>query len=216
MKKTIKQQLANLMPQQDVETIHGKFYMRFELGGEGNKDRLKRIEQATNRGIEIYKHLIGEEEVIIVIEEWESDWLDPDNRNKNYLHQVINQKMETIEGPFEQTYYAVDPYGNKVEKIADEKLDCKLIIGKVAISLAQVKSIIKGIACHEMGEEPSVPQDVYFFSINKQAGFRIYDDRGCDIWANSIETLKPIYKNLNAWILDYNRSEIDEMFKSSA
>ena len=214
MKKTIKQELIKLIPNSGIDTIHGKYYMRFELGDEGNKNKLNRINQATKRGIEIYKNLIENDEIIIAIEEWENNWLDKENRNKNYLYQILNSNTQKrIKGPFEQTYYEEDSNGKKIEKIFHEKKDCDLIIGKLKITISQVEKIIKGIASLEMGEEPSIPQDVFFFSIKKQAGFRIYDDRGCDIWANSIETLRPIYENLNSWILDYNRPEIDEMFK---
>lgn len=79
------------MPNTGITSIHGMHYMRFELGGEGNNDRLKRIEQATTRGCEIYRKLIGDDEVIIAIEEWESDFLDPKNINKPYVHKILQE-----------------------------------------------------------------------------------------------------------------------------
>jgi hypothetical protein len=41
----------------------------------------------------------------------------------------------------------------------------------------------------------------------------MYDDKGCDVWSNHKGNLRPIYENLNDWILDYNRSKIDKYFK---
>ena len=214
MKKTLKEELNRLLPNTGIETIHGIFYMRFELGGGGNKDRLKRIEQATLRGTEIFKQLIGEDEIIITIEQWENEFCDPNNRNKKYLFEILKEcELKEIKGPFEQVYYEEDENGIKQEKIFEKPLECDLIIGKIKLKTEQVSAIIKGIASLEMFEEPCIPQDIFFFSIRKQAGFRIYDDRGCDIWANDLEILRPIYENLNSWILDYNRSKIDEMFK---
>jgi len=214
MKKTLQEEIKRLVPDSGIESIHGKFYMRFELGGEDNNERLKRIEQATSRGCEIFNELIGNDEVILAIEEWENEFLDPNNKNKQYLHKILNGlELKRINGPFEQTYFEEDEKGIKHEKVFEELLDCDLIIGKTRLNEEQINNIIKGIASLEMGEEPCIPQNVYFFSIDKQAGFRIYDDRGCDIWANSIETIRPIYKRLNSWILNYNRPEIDEMFK---
>jgi hypothetical protein len=214
LKKTLKEELNRLLPNSGIETIHGEFYMRFELGGEGNKETRKRIKQAKERGTEIYKQLIGEDEIIITIQEWENDFFDPNSRNKKYLYNVLKgSELKKIQGPFEQVYYKENENGVKEEKIFEEPLECDLIIGKTKISLEQVSLIIKGIASLEMGEEPCIPQEVYFFSINKRVGFRIYDDRGCDIWADSIENLRPLYKNLNSWILNDNRPEIDKMFK---
>jgi len=214
MKKTISQELKRLIPNSGIESIYGKYSMRFELGGEANEDRLKRIAQATERGTEIYKQLIGLDEIVIAIEEWEKEFFDPNNQNKNYLNSILEKAdLKRISGPFQQTYFEENSNGKKIEKIFEEPYNCDLIIGRIQLSLEQANLIIKGKASLEMGEEPCIPQDVYFYSISKQAGFRIYDDRGCDIWANSINTLKPIYKDLNSWILDYNRAEIDDMFQ---
>ena len=214
MKKILQKELNRLLPNSGIETIYGKFYMRFELGGEGNSDRLKRIEQATFRGFQIFEELIGNDELILAIEEWEQEMFDPNNLHKQYLYQILGDiNLKRIPGPFEQTYYQIDEDGNKHEKISCEPNECDLIIGKTKLTMKQIQSIIQGIASLEMGETPCIPQRVSFFAIEKQAGFNIYDDRGCDIWANSLETLRPIYHKLNSWILDYNRPAIDQMFK---
>ena len=216
MKQTIKKELNNLIPNSGIDDLNGNFGIRFELGGEENEDRIQRVNQATERGTEIFRQLIGIDELIIKIEEWENELYDPNNLNKKYLETILKDvELKRIKGPFKQTYYERDSKGNKIEKIFEEPYECDLLIGKTKISLDKVKQIIKGIASLEMGQEPCIPQDVTFFSISTRAGFRIYDDRGCDIWANSIETLKPIYDNLNSWILDYNRAEIDEMFETN-
>jgi len=41
----------------------------------------------------------------------------------------------------------------------------------------------------------------------------MYDDRGLDIIASKIETIEPIYKMHNNWILDYDRELIDKQMK---
>jgi hypothetical protein len=213
MEQTIREELKRLLPNTGIDSIFGDFSIRFELGGEGNSDSAKRIEQATERGIEIYKQLIGENEIIIVIEEWEDSWIKSEDEKENYLYELLKgQDIKRIKGPFEQTYYEEDSNGKMIEKIFEDKLECDLSIGKIILPLNEVKKIIKGIASLEMGGENFITQRVYFFCPKNNTGFNIYDDRGCDIWSKSIEELKPIYENLNSWILDYNRKEIDEMF----
>jgi len=216
MKQTIREELNRLIPNTGIESIFGNFSMRFELGGEANSDSLKRIEQATERGIEIYNQLIGENEIIIVVEEWEDSWIkiEEEKVKENYLHKLLkNYDLKRIKGPFEQTYYEEDSNGKKVERVFEDKLECDLSIGKIILTIKEVKAIIKGIASLEMGGENFITQRVYFFCPKNNTGFYIYDDRGCDIWSKSIKELKPIYKDLNSWILDSNRNEIDEMFK---
>jgi len=215
MEETIRKELQKLLPKTEIKSIFGNFSMRFELGGEGNSESSKRIEQATKRGIEIYDQLIGEDEIIIVVEEWEDSWIKNDGKAKvNYLQSVLKKhKLNRIRGPFQQSYYEENSEGKKIEKISEDKLECDLSIGKILLSKKEAEAIIKGIASLEMGGEPFITQRVYFFSTQSQTCFNIYDDRGCDIWSNSIEQLKPLYENLNTWILDYNREEIDQMFK---
>jgi hypothetical protein len=213
MRKTIAKELSILLPNSGINSIDGKYSMRFELGGEGNSESAKRITQATERGIEIFNQLIGEDEIIIAIEEWQNEFFDSNDSRKTIINILEETQLKRIKGPFKQTYFEENEDGVKVEKIFEDDLECDLLIGKLDIKEHQAKEIIKGIASLEMGEEPCIPQNVYFFSGKKEAGFRIYDDRGCDIWANSLKTLRPLYENLNSWILDYNREEIDKMFE---
>ena len=57
-------------------------------------------------------------------------------------------------------------------------------------------------------------KEIYFINIDKKLIFHMYDDRGLDIISADLETLRPIYKNHNDWILEFNRSEIDKQFEN--
>ena len=215
IREIIKNELARLIPSTKLKTTSGKYFMRFELGGEGNRDPLKRVEQATSRAIEIYKQLIGsEDELIIEIEEYEGNQLfDINNECKDYLYQIIDKsKLKRFKGPLILTVHKAVINGVEFKKTSDVVEYYDLLIGKIKLDLNQAELIIRGKAALEMGEVPCISQRVRFFSINKEVGFNIYDDRGCDIWSNDLEILRPIYQNLNSWILDYNRPKIDKMF----
>jgi hypothetical protein len=55
-------------------------------------------------------------------------------------------------------------------------------------------------------------KEIYFININKKLIFNMYDDRGLDLVASDIETLRPIYENHKDWILDYDRAQIEKLF----
>jgi len=74
-------------------------------------------------------------------------------------------------------------------------------------------SMVKAICNLDMGIKPSIENRVYFININKKTIFHVYDDRGCDLIATSAESIKDIYDKYNNWILDYDRNEIDMVFK---
>jgi hypothetical protein len=214
MNRTIKEYLTNNFAELNLSSLRGKYNIRFELGGKIENGTTERINQVVNRASEIYNQAIGNNEIIISIEEYETDFYDLENKNQPYLSELITfENLDRFKGPFEQTYYETDKSGNSIEHIFEDKIDCDLLIGKITLDKETVSKIIRGKANLEMGFEPAIPQNIYFYSISKRIGFRIYDDRGCDIWSDNKENLKPIYESLNRWILDYDRPEIDSYFK---
>ncbi|GAA4300691.1 hypothetical protein GCM10023183_11110 [Nibribacter koreensis] len=52
-------------------------------------------------------------------------------------------------------------------------------------------------------------KQVFFLNINLRIIYHMYDDRGLDIVASNKETLLPLYKDFNNWILESNRTQID-------
>jgi hypothetical protein len=61
--------------------------------------------------------------------------------------------------------------------------------------------------------KPQHGYDIYFVNRSKKIIYHLYDDRGCDIVAGDKEALRFLYENYNAWILDYDRKEIDQLFQ---
>ena len=169
MKKNIKEYLNKTFPELKADSIHGEYYIRFELGGNLRNGTKKRVTQVVKRAIEIYKQTIGEGKTLLLIEEYENEFYDQKNKNKNYLFSLIDEtQFDRFHGPFEQTYYEEDNKGNLIEKVFKDKLECDLLIGETHLDNERVKKIIEGIANLEMGFEPSIPQDLYFFSMEKK------------------------------------------------
>ncbi|WP_083979094.1 DUF3885 domain-containing protein [Bacillus alveayuensis] len=65
--------------------------------------------------------------------------------------------------------------------------------------------ILKGFRRNDM--------DIYFINVSKKMIYHLYDDRGCDVIASNKEDLLPLYEDFNHWILDYDREQIDQLFK---
>lgn len=91
-----------------------------------------------------------------------------------------------------------------------------LICQKRDIQYAQ---LLKAI-CYEDFAHPStilksdsrMGYDLYFINLTKKMIFHLYDDRGCDIIAADVISLKHLYLDYNEWILNYDRTAIDQVF----
>ncbi|MBN6888208.1 uncharacterized protein DUF3885 [Cytobacillus horneckiae] len=55
--------------------------------------------------------------------------------------------------------------------------------------------------------------DVFFINLTNNVIFYIYDDRGCEIIASDIGTIRPIYEKYTDLVNEYFRVEIDQRFK---
>ena len=60
---------------------------------------------------------------------------------------------------------------------------------------------------------PESGYDIYFINLTQKVIYHLYDDRGCDILAADKETIRFLYDEYNDWILDYDREEIDIVFR---
>lgn len=57
--------------------------------------------------------------------------------------------------------------------------------------------------------------DVFFVNVTRNIIFYIYDDRGCEVIAKDLETLRSLYEKYGDWIDEYDREEIVQRFKLS-
>lgn len=104
----------------------------------------------------------------------------------------------------------------------DDKFDIRNIaIIKLTADRINYKSILAAIGHTDFPpRQPRLDQngfltakEIYFVNIDKKLIFHMYDDRGLDIISADKETLRPIYKKHNDWILDYDREQIDQQFE---
>jgi hypothetical protein len=63
--------------------------------------------------------------------------------------------------------------------------------------------------------EPHLIGDIFLVNETRKTICHIYDDRGMDVVAVEKETLRLVYNKYNNWILDYDRSQINQIFLDS-
>jgi hypothetical protein len=74
--------------------------------------------------------------------------------------------------------------------------------------------IFKGIANADHARSPAITSRVFFIEPPKGVILHMYDDRGLDLIAKGKEALEGIYHTFHAWILDYDRPRISQIFRS--
>jgi hypothetical protein len=78
-----------------------------------------------------------------------------------------------------------------------------------------IDKLIWGCITKELHISPSFRTiEVYMLDLDRGIALQIYDDRGMDVVGNDLAVLRPLYKDLNAWIFDYDRKQIDKVFKT--
>lgn len=84
------------------------------------------------------------------------------------------------------------------------------------ISSAEIDrgKILRQIVLSDIGGEHLLTASVFWLCSENNTMFHIYDDRGADLVASDVSTLKEIYTDLNDWILHYDRERIDGIFNS--
>jgi len=84
---------------------------------------------------------------------------------------------------------------------------------RTLVGAVSYKNIFNGTANSEMGFDPSTGDEVYFINTRNNVVFFMYDDRGCLLFSRDQETLEPIYRKYNSWLVDYWRKVFDGLFK---
>jgi len=133
-------------------------------------------------------------------------------RFSNYLFNNINglRKSEIFYYRETQLYYPNDKYD--IRNVAVIKLKA----GRINHS-----SILTAIGNIDFYPRPPrldnkyffTSKEVFFINIDKKIILQMYDDRGLEIISADKETLRPIYKQHNEWILEYDRELIDKQFE---
>ncbi|URT72721.1 DUF3885 domain-containing protein [Cytobacillus firmus] len=186
--------------------------IRFNLGVDYDSDccyeNSPYLRGVYKRAITLFKTLHLQEDVIFVVANV-NDFGDNAafNRKLNIFSKYIQDKSV-----LKKLKHTTLPYVFP-EDDEDGKYQTHRFILKCKTSDIKYIPLLKAICNQDMGIKPKIYHDVFFINIKKETIFHVYDDRGCDLLATSPETIRDIYGKYNDWILDYDRNEINEVFK---
>lgn len=76
-------------------------------------------------------------------------------------------------------------------------------------------SMFQAIANREQPGSPKVRSGVYVIEPSKRVIMHMYDDRGLDVIATELDTLRPLFETFNEWVLDNQRHRVEFRFRSN-
>ncbi|MEA0562665.1 DUF3885 domain-containing protein [Lysinibacillus irui] len=187
---------------------NGEIGIRFELGSDNYYEENIYMQEVYQRAITLFESLhFQDEEIFIVVDV--NDFGD----SKTYKHKarifspyIRSRSLLYTLKHTEMSY--IFPEDNEEGKCKTNRftLQCK-------VSDVKYIPLLKALCNQGLGIQPNIIHRIYFINIKRKTIFHIYDDRGCDLLATSSESIRDIYFTYNDWILDYDRDEIDKVFK---
>ncbi|GGD36435.1 DUF3885 domain-containing protein [Flavobacterium orientale] len=186
------------------------FGLRFDLQV-GKTDTDEYFQEVTRRASTIFKTAFADSDNLFLVF-MDYKYKRRKIRFSNFSFKQINS-LEKTEISYSKELQLYEP---------DDKFDIRNIaIIKLATDRINYKNILKAIGHTDFpSRQPRLDQngfltgkEIYFVNIDKKLIFHMYDDRGLDIISADKETLRPIYKKHNDWILDYDREQIDKQFE---
>ncbi|WP_194778643.1 DUF3885 domain-containing protein [Pararhodonellum marinum] len=202
----------------DLQTVETSNSSRQILDGEGNviphvgdTDTDEYFQVVTKRASTIFKTVFdNSDKVFLVFMDYK--YKRRKIRFSNFTFKQIDNLQKT-EISYSKELRLYEP---------DDKFDIRNIaIIKLTADRIDYKNILTAIGHTDFPpRQPRLDQngfltgkEFYFVNIDKRLIFHIYDDRGLDIISSDKETLRPIYKQHNDWLLDNDRERIDKQFK---
>jgi len=186
--------------------------IRFELGvdwdSEYNYEDNLYIQEVYKRAVTLFEslHLQGEEILIVVDVNDIGDGKSYKHKGRIFSPFIHNKSILYKLKHTEMPYIFPDDDEDGKYKTHRFTLECK-------ISDLKYISLLKAICNQDLGIQPSIFHRIYFLNIKRKTIFHVYDDRGCDLLATSTESIRDFYHAFNDWILDYDKNEIDNLFK---
>jgi hypothetical protein len=187
-----------------------EYGLRFDLQvGETNTDEY--FKHVSERAIALFNAAFeSEDKILFVLKDFK--YKRGKIRSNSYcFRQITNLKRQDVSYALSRRVY---------DNVKDDKWNIAIV--KLEPKRLKVENLLAAIAHTDFPHrQPTLDnngvlsnKELYFINLEKKLIFNMYDDRGLDIIAKDIETLRPIFNRFSDWILDYDREEINEKMKN--
>ena len=175
-------------------TYNLKGNLRFELAPESEEHFQKRIEAAKDRAKTLFNEVFSDEkelQIIITASKFSGAGLI-----RKYLYKANYQIVDSFTTSAFDSYYE-----NKAT----------ILVINTQRNNVRIAKIIDGLCYRDFNEvgKLRVSDNLFLYNSKTNTIVNIYDDRGCDIWSDNIQSQKKLYDKYNDWILEYDKKEID-------
>ncbi|WP_026011360.1 DUF3885 domain-containing protein [Paenibacillus sp. OSY-SE] len=195
--------------------------IHFELGKgmyqikDDGKLNLKMFDRVYSQALSLFNSLFSEQDEIFLVTNvyQRKAYKNRVNRLKVYNRYINDKdlkfhlKQETLPYMFDDEEEADDYYTTQYFlKCSKRDLRYPMLIKAICNQDFPLKPKL-------VRENGSYYPDVFFINATKNLIFFIYDDRGCEVISTNRETILPSYEKYNDWLDEYNREEIEQLFK---
>ncbi|MCM3186922.1 DUF3885 domain-containing protein [Priestia megaterium] len=171
------------------------------------------MNQAFHRSITLFQRVFGEGDEILFV-------TDVHTTNKDrFLQKRPLKYIKDKQRLYQLNHHCLPSVFQDEDEDDDQSLTHRFVLSckKTELRYAQ---LLKAINYEDFAHPSTILKsnsqssyDIYFINLSKKMIFHLYDDRGCDVLASSKESIRFLYEEYNNWILDYDREEIDLLFK---
>lgn len=84
---------------------------------------------------------------------------------------------------------------------------------ELSVAWLEIDKLLWNCTAKDMGIRPCAELGkIYLADLEQRLIVHVYDDRGMDVVAMDKAAIKPLYSDLNSWLLDYDRNAMDKKF----
>lgn len=139
-------------------------------------------------------------------------WTIYPNEYNDYGRDFLQNFMEITELPLPQEKYSEMVY---LDDDSDEQIEKISYYWDLRTNVININKLLEEISKADLGGFSELVSAIFLFDTNLNVLFHYYDDRGLDIVSEKRETIYPLYRNYNEWILDYDREHINKVFRNN-
>ena len=166
--------------------------IRFEIG----------IEHVT-RAAKLFEFVFGRAEACILISQ---DWTEGT--------EIVRSSTPLFATP--GIFPSKLSHFQSVEVLPFDETPYRLTWTRLSPAAFNAKLMFQAIANREQKGNPKIASAVYLIDPRSSIIMHMYDDRGLDVIAPKLDTLRPLFESFGKWILDHERHKIEFRFKANS